>query len=848
MEPLQEAPASFESSTLALAQQRHFDRLGWCPHQVHRLQQERSPAALCYLSTLDRRNYRSSNHGVCNDYPCCVANNVNTKTYVTKHTHTCSGSCSFVAVDYDHVVEIIAAGGVPIVGIEIESEPTSSEPTFRLTVTPRTISTRYTVISHVWCDGLGNPSANALPTCQIQRLYSQLTSLPREHESSLFSVGSLQVDWWRQSFILRPELQPPLFWMDTLCIPVDPKHEPLRKKAINQMASIYAAAVQELVLDMELMQCEANNRPALDILARVACSAWMTRSWTLQEGVLARECVFQFKDCAIDPTHEWCLYGPRPGAPSRPLNVGFPHPSDEHHWAVYAELYNSLWDTLHQDWKTTYRRDPPKPVENAGFWHVGRRRVGHTAEKTYQLPAVQGLSEQDENGFGKADHFIIHLGKEHRLKQLVDTWNELAHRSTTMPEDLHVIIANLLDFNADGIMQLPSREERMKAMILSFELLPVSLFWNTGPRWFDHTGAASNNRWIPVEPSKSELSLTPVMKVCAGWLELDLQRGMMGSQIVLLHTNGSNITAQTEFLCSIRSQRLYEITLRDGERGRDNTGVHNTPNGALYYLIVESLTLPATTLTKGALLSSLPCSGPDKDDMIRLSYICPVTMRPLTRDVNQDEEHITAEVLPPETKIAVKYGQSTLHPSQVASQTLFHLLRHRTTSRAPQATRLRTDQSHPDPIPNFMPHPRRLTRGPTFQGGVVIVMLLPIPIMLSIACLVAFIVTMARPPHTFTPTAKGLLAAFLILYLGSSLAAAAWLFFLSVWLYRMWLASFESGWVPEEQAGWWARYVRVESWFGRVEHAVVMRVGSGVRRVRGRFGSNEGRGVDEQGP
>jgi len=674
MGPLQEAPAPSESIRHALAPDRQFDHLGWCPHQFRRLQQERSPATLRYLSTLDRRNYRSSNHGVCNDRPCCVANNVDATTYVTKHTHTCSGSCSFVAVDYNRIVDIIAAGGVPIVGLQVDSTSNLNEPIFRLVVTPRAISTRYTVISHVWCDGLGNPFANALPTCQIQRLYKQLTSLPREHETGIFSIGSLQVDWWRQSFVRNPEAQPPLFWMDTLCIPVDPKHESLRKKAINQMASIYAAASQELVLDAELLQCEVSNTPVLDILARIACSAWMTRSWTLQEGVLARECVFQFKDCAVDPIHEWCLHGPRSGMPTRPPSVSFPQPTDEEQWTVYAELYNLLWDTLHQDWKTSYLRDPPKADQSVGFWNLRRTRANQGAERVFQLPTVQGLSRQDEDGLDEKAHFMIQLGEEQRLKQLVDTWNELAHRSTTMPEDLHVIIANLLDFNADSVMCLPTREVRMKAMILSFDLLPVSLFWNVGPKWGDNsnTGVGSNNRWVPIEPSKSELSLTPVMKVTAEWLEL-APNGMTGGvQAVLLHENGVNIAEQTQFLCSVSSHVLCNVTLLDGQCERTEANTYSGSDGVLHYLIIEDLSSPAGIPMKGALLRGLPSPGPDSDGVVRLSYICPVTLCALPRALSPDEEHTIAEVLPPDTNIAVKYGEFPL-PNQQVGELAVHL-------------------------------------------------------------------------------------------------------------------------------------------------------------------------------
>jgi hypothetical protein len=146
------------------------------------------------------------------------------------------------------------------------------------------------------------------------------------------------------------------------------------------------------------------------------------------------------------------------------------------------------------------------------------------AGKVHTLPAVHGLTKRGESGLDEKDHFTMSLREEHRLKQFVDPWNELAHRSTTMPEDLHVIIANLLDFNADRIMEIKTREERMRAMVLSFQLLPVSLFWNTGPKWAAGDGKDGKyNDWIPVEPSKSDMTLRPTMKVNKRWLELDFE-------------------------------------------------------------------------------------------------------------------------------------------------------------------------------------------------------------------------------------------------------------------------------------------------------------------------------------
>lgn len=101
--------------------------------------------------------------------------------------------------------------------------------------------------------------------------------------------------------------------------------------------------------------------------------------------------------------------------------------------------------------------------------------------------------------------------------------------------------------------------------------------------------------------------------------------------------------------------------------------------------------------------------------------------------------------------------------------------------------------------------------------------------------MIAFIVVMACPPHAFTPAAKGLLAAFLILYFGSAILGIAWGLFVDPFLYRMWLASFQSDWVEKEDKGWWGRYVRMERSLGRIEHFVYTWIKRIVQCVRGAF-------------
>ena len=117
--------------------------------------------------------------------------------------------------------------------------------------------------------------------------------------------------------------------------------------------------------------------------------------------------------------------------------------------------------------------------------------------------------------------------------------------------------------------------------------------------------------------------------------------------------------------------------------------------------------------------------------------------------------------------------------------------------------------------------------------------------------MVAFIIVMAQPPHTFTTTAQVLLTLFFVLFVGSSLLGLGWLFFIEAFMYRMWLASFSSDWAEREDKGWWDKYVRLEKWLGGVEHAVYTRVKAVVSMLPVRFGdkskddSGDHAGADE---
>ncbi|KAL4913025.1 hypothetical protein BDW62DRAFT_220917 [Aspergillus aurantiobrunneus] len=122
----------------------------------------------------------------------------------------------------------------------------------------------YVAISHVWADGKGNPKANSLPECQLDRIQRLVEKVIWEG---------------RKEVPLNPNHSDGVgFWMDTLCIPVE--DEDLNDKAIAAMRHVYSHAKVVLVLD-----------------------DWLKRLWTHQEGFLPKAVWFQFADRSARGIH-----------------------------------------------------------------------------------------------------------------------------------------------------------------------------------------------------------------------------------------------------------------------------------------------------------------------------------------------------------------------------------------------------------------------------------------------------------------------------------------------------------------------------------------------------------------
>ncbi|KAF2096006.1 hypothetical protein NA57DRAFT_78777 [Rhizodiscina lignyota] len=737
---------------------------GWCPHQVRNLSDLLDSEDLEFLAEFDRTPYQTVTHGACVGEPRCVANNVDMLEYVTKHVEG-GCRCEMIGPPPQTVQEIIATGGVPLISIRTDCQTG----TLRLNVKTRTPRSRYIAISHVWSDGLGNIVDNSLPTCQIKRLERYIKDIPFAADNAPLSAGPLRIDWQRLNIQSGSASgDEVLFWMDTLCIPVSPEAAVLRARAINQMASVYAAAVQVLVLDAELQVIPARWREAAELLRHIIGANWMGRSWTFQEGALGRECVFQFADAAIDPIHAYCLSGSRF---TYHTNASFPcSPSFQTH-PIFQKLYMLLWCTLHQDWKSSLELDewsgsglslPDFIIKSTWF-------QSNEFMKRWYL-----ASRPSRKGGHDAAHFEHMTSDPFRVEQLVRTWNELARRSTTKSEDIHVIIANLLDFNADVIMRLGGKAERMRTILFSFRTLPFSLFYNTGPR--DMQSYQYKNCWLPIEPSQSKMTPHPTMRF--------VERGL------LLEQDADDTPGTIVFL--IESVVSRTISFRIEEHGKENMIWVNTIQDKN-----ESISPSEATMT---------CIVLEGDPF--LSY--GETRGALFHIVGVQRPHGSVQ----ELRMVYKYPlQASWQASAMAVQD--ELLAPTYLSlRVPKSCRLVVEY---DPIPNFNRLPRRpISLGPFQNGNILAQISLFCFILPAVGCLIAFGILKARSPHSWPAGTKPLLIIGVVLYAIVAVLAVLWYLITIPLAYRAWLRSFDRDW-SEAGRSWWSWYVTADRGLANVE-------------------------------
>ncbi|OCT48718.1 hypothetical protein CLCR_04591 [Cladophialophora carrionii] len=267
-----DTPLSIRTYTKSRLVHDQLAKNGWCPSEVSRLNQACSVVSGYFSSRLGGLG-SSTIHSKCSHWQC-EAWQVDESNYRTKHANTLC-DCTFVGLPTERIAEIIRGSQIPCLRLDRHGNG------LELVAIDQSAPIRFTAISHVWSDGLGNHAANALPHCQVR--------LIQERVNTIANLGSKP---------LAPSDNQP-FWMDTLCIPVGSGFEAERNTAIAEMKTIYRNSGTVLVLNNELSGISVDRSP-WELSARITRTTWFRRLWTLHEAVLAKKIVFQLQDGSVD--------------------------------------------------------------------------------------------------------------------------------------------------------------------------------------------------------------------------------------------------------------------------------------------------------------------------------------------------------------------------------------------------------------------------------------------------------------------------------------------------------------------------------------------------------------------
>jgi hypothetical protein len=229
---------------------------GWCPSDIESVKLKYfSLQTLHILSKMDRLN-SAHGHTRCNRHQCFLYQ-IDDNYEVAHNSEKCR--CSMLVVDLDAVIAALEKPNViPLLKIlpgDVEQ--------LQVEVVESSSDTAYVAISHVWADGLGNPGANYLPSCQLARLKKMIDAFddPNVSSGERTSTGTL-------------------LWIDTLCCPA--QRGEAKNKALEKIPQVYKDAKHVLVLDSWLYSVASAQLHPSEILLRIFNSSWMRRLWTLQ--------------------------------------------------------------------------------------------------------------------------------------------------------------------------------------------------------------------------------------------------------------------------------------------------------------------------------------------------------------------------------------------------------------------------------------------------------------------------------------------------------------------------------------------------------------------------------------
>lgn len=236
--------------------ERNMLGFGWCPSEIEKIRNlYQGVASLHYVTRLKQRS-RAESHKNCSRH-ACRAFQIDMTQYRPRHA-TDGCACAHVHVDERELSNILQnTESYPVLRVD-----TAPNGTVQLSMETYEPGINYVALSHVWADGLGNPTNNALPACQISKVAEDVAQLNRDMNEDQSPQAAYRV------------------WIDTICCPVEREGKAI---ALQRIAGVYSNATHVLVLESSLICLNTTTCHIAERMLRTfTCSAWMRRLWTVQ--------------------------------------------------------------------------------------------------------------------------------------------------------------------------------------------------------------------------------------------------------------------------------------------------------------------------------------------------------------------------------------------------------------------------------------------------------------------------------------------------------------------------------------------------------------------------------------
>jgi hypothetical protein len=202
---------------------------GWCPVILEQTLKDFNIVSVYYCSLLGPPGKKLDHRNCKKDDPDCDA----MANFKTEHgTHVVEGcTCEFLLVDSSKLGDIIAKDKIPVLRLCEED----GKPVLEVVSSDSEEGLEYTAMSHVyvfhpngiltctdfsrWSDGWGNPLQNSLRRCRVDKIVNWIFNSYEMRDFHIEPKPGVRDKHFRAT----EHDERVFFWMDTLCVPREPK-------------------------------------------------------------------------------------------------------------------------------------------------------------------------------------------------------------------------------------------------------------------------------------------------------------------------------------------------------------------------------------------------------------------------------------------------------------------------------------------------------------------------------------------------------------------------------------------------------------------------------------------------